>query len=46
MRKRRWQVAYRCEYFKMNIIERMRFCKQPVSDKKCVGCVYKREEKC
>lgn len=43
--RRRWQVAYRCEFFKMNIIERMSFCKEPnPEDKKCTRCSYRGNE--
>lgn len=43
-RKRRWIKEYRCDFFKMNILERLVFCKQACQDKKCVGCPHRGNE--
>lgn len=43
-RKRRWIKEYRCSLFATNILERIVFCKEKCSDKKCLGCKYRGNE--
>jgi hypothetical protein len=42
--KRRWIKEYRCSKFSMNIIARMKFCKEIIEDKKCRDCKYRGNE--
>jgi len=43
-RKRRWIVAYRCNKYGMNILERAVFCKEKSQDRKCVDCEFRGNE--